>query len=602
MDTLLISLALVPVLGILGQWIAWRTRLPSIIVLLFLGFLAGPILSILDTDLVFGDILYPLVSLLVSVIVFEGGLNLRIRDLKNIGASLFRLVFIAPLITITLMYLATHYILGVSSELSIMFSALMVITGPTVIIPLLRHIKVSPKISSLIRWEGILIAPIGTFLIVLVYQSVFISTEHLLKTTFLILIKTMAISTFIGLLGAYIIILFFKRNWVPDFLQELVTLVMVFTSFIMSNFVQQDSGILTVVLMGIMLANQQQISLQHVKVFKENLRILSISTLFIVLSSRLVFDDLISLLDVKHFLYLLSLIFIVRPFATFVSLIRTQLGFKERLLMAWIAPRGIVTASIASLFALRLVNLGVPQAEILVPLTFLVLIFTVVVYGFSLNPFIRMIKLQDNEKVGVLVVGANKVSVAIARLLNKIENIDVTVVDSNRKRVQYSRIDGVKALHTSIFSPRVLEDIQLGAYQYLISLTENDEINALSCIQYSEIIGSANVFRFPPSAINASQTEGLKMVELGHNITPHDFQFFLTSFENNDSFKSITIIQDMSLDDFTSQYGANLVPVIGVSSSNQIKKAKNTDEFMKDDCWIVFDTKKVSLQQDNSDD
>ena len=159
---------------------------------------------------------------------------------------------------------------------------------------------------------------------------------------------------------------------------------MVFTTFIGSNFVQQDSGILTVVLMGIILANQQQISLQHVKVFKENLRILSISTLFIVLSSRLIFDDLISLLDVKHFLYLLSLIFIVRPVATFVSLLRTSLGFKERLLMAWIAPRGIVTASIASLFALRLVNLGVPQAEILVPLTFLVLIFTVVVYGFRL--------------------------------------------------------------------------------------------------------------------------------------------------------------------------------------------------------------------------
>ena len=403
MDPLLVSLALVPVLGILGQWIAWRTRLPSIIVLLFLGFLAGPILSILDTDLVFGDILYPLVSLLVSVIVFEGGLNLRIRDLKNIGASLFRLVLIAPLITISLMFLATHFILGVSFELSLMFSALMVITGPTVIIPLLRHIKVSPKISSLIRWEGILIAPIGTFLIVLVYQSVFISTDHVLKITLLILIKTMAVSTFIGLLGAYTIILCFKKNWVPDFLQELITLVMVFTTFIGSNFVQQDSGILTVVLMGIILANQQQISLQHVKVFKENLRILSISTLFIVLSSRLIFDDLISLLDVKHFLYLLSLIFIVRPVATFVSLLRTSLGFKERLLMAWIAPRGIVTASIASLFALRLVNLGVPQAEILVPLTFLVLIFTVVVYGFSLNPFIKMIRLEDNDKVGVLV-------------------------------------------------------------------------------------------------------------------------------------------------------------------------------------------------------
>ncbi len=593
MDPLLVSLALIPVLGILGQWIAWRTRLPSIIVLLFLGFLAGPILSILDTDLVFGDILYPLVSLLVSVIVFEGGLNLRIRDLKNIGASLFRLVLIAPLITISLMFFFTHFILGVSYELSLMFSALMVITGPTVIIPLLRHIKVSPKISSLIRWEGILIAPIGTFLIVLVYQSVFISTEHVLKITVLILIKTMAVSTFIGLLGAYIIILCFKRQWVPDFLQELITLVMVFTTFIGSNFVQQDSGILTVVLMGIILANQQQISLQHVKVFKENLRILSISTLFIVLSSRLIFDDLISLLDLKHFLYLLSLIFIVRPVATFLSLVRTKLAFKERLLMAWIAPRGIVTASIASLFALRLVNLGVPQAETLVPLTFLVLIFTVVVYGFSLNPFIRMIKLEDNEKVGILIVGANKISVSIARLMSTIDNLDVTVVDSNRKRVQYARVDGVKALHTSVFSPRVLEDMQLGAYQYLLSLTENDEVNSLACIQYSEIVGPTHVFRFPPTSLNAPQAEGLKMVELGHNITNADFHYFLSVFENNDSFRLINIIDTISMAEFNSQYGENLMPVLGISATNEIKQAKQIEEFSQDDVWVVFDTKKV---------
>ena len=156
MNSILISLALIPVLGILGQWIAWRIRFPSIVILLLLGFLVGPIFSIINTDQIFGDLLYPLVSLLVSVIVFEGGLNLRIRDLKNIGSSLFRLVFIGPIFTILAMFFATYYILGISMEISLMFSALMVITGPTVIIPLLRHIKVSPKLSSLIRWEGIL--------------------------------------------------------------------------------------------------------------------------------------------------------------------------------------------------------------------------------------------------------------------------------------------------------------------------------------------------------------------------------------------------------------------------------------------------------------
>ena len=589
MDSLLFSLALVPILGVLGQWIAWRTRLPSIIILLFLGFLAGPILSLIDTDQVFGDILYPLVSLLVSVIVFEGGLNLRIKDLKNIAPSLFRLVLIAPLITIGLMYLLTYHILGLSSELSIMFSALMVITGPTVIIPLLRHIKVSPKISSLIRWEGILIAPIGTFLIVLVYQSVFIETAHVLKITMMLLIKIMAVSTFMGLFFAYLIILFFKRNWVPDFLQELITLIVVFVAFLGSNFVQQDSGILTVVLMGIILANQQQITFQHVKVFKENLRILSISTLFIVLSSRLVFDDLLILMDFKHFIYLLSLIFIVRPVATFLTLIGTSLKFKERLLMAWIAPRGIVTASIASLFALRLVNLGVPQAEVLVPLTFLVLIFTVCVYGFSLNPFIKMIKLEDNDKIGILIVGANKIAVAIAKLLNTFDNLDVTVVDLNRKRVQYSRLDGVKALHTSVFSSRVVEDMQLGAYRSLISLTENDEVNSLACIQYSEVVGPQNVFRFPPISINVMQSEGTKKMDLGQQLVEFDFHFITNVFKNNDSFKLITIIEDMSYDDFIKQYGEHLLPVLGVSPTNLIKSAKGVESFEKNDRWIVLD-------------
>jgi NhaP-type Na+/H+ or K+/H+ antiporter len=592
MNQHLLSLALIPILGILGQWIAWRIRFPSIVILLFLGFLVGPISGVLNTDLVFGDLLYPLVSLLVAVIVFEGGLNLKIVDLKGIGTSVFRLVFIAPIITIGLMYACTHYILGLSTEISLMFSALMVITGPTVIIPLLRHIKVNPKTSSLIRWEGILIAPIGTILIVLVYQSMFISTEHLFKTTALILIKTIGVSLITSLTSAIIMIICFKRNWVPDFLQELITLVIVFSTFILSNTLQADSGILTVVLLGIILANQREISLQHIKVFKENLRILAISTLFIILSSRLIFSDLQTLFDLKHGLYLLSLIFIVRPIATFISLIRSSLSFKERTLMAWIAPRGIVTASIASLFALRLVNKGIPGAETLVPLTFLVLIFTVVVYGFTLNPFIKGLKIEENEKRSILIVGANEIAVAIAKLLNKITDIQVSIVDSNRKRVQYARLDGIKALHSSVFSNRISEDMQLGAHNYMVALTENDEVNTLSCIQYSEIIGAENVFRLPPTTLNSSQTEGFKKIDAGQLITNTNFGFaFLKQvFLNNDSFRTITLISDISMDEFKAVYGDHCVPILGISPNKTIITATQLTEFNKDEQWIIIDS------------
>jgi len=257
--------------------------------------------------------------------------------------------------------------------------------------------------------------------------------------------------------------------------------------------------------------------------------------------------------------------------------------------MAWIAPRGIVTASIASLFALRLVNLGVPNAEVLVPLTFLVLIFTVVVYGFSLNPFIKAIKLEDNDKVGVLIVGGNKLAVGIGRLLSSIEQLEITVVDSNRKRVQYSRIDGLKSIHASIFSPRVMEDVQLGAYQYLISLTENDEVNTLSCIQYADIIGATHVFRFPPTAVNATQAENLKMVDAGNQITDQDFHYFSSIFYNNDSFKMITIIEDMTMDAFTKQYGKNIIPILGISNSNELKPARKLEQLNQNDRWIVIE-------------
>ena len=317
MNPLFISLSIIPIVGVISQWIAWRIRFPSIIILLIGGFLVGPVFNILDSDALFGDLLYPLVSLLVSVIVFEGGLNLRIRDLKHIGAPLFALVTIGPILTIGLMYLATHYILGFPVKLSIMFSSLMVITGPTVIIPILRHISVHPKMSSLIRWEGILIAPIGTILIVLVYQSVFISTEPVLKIIGLTLVQTIGTASIISSLASTVFIQCFKRNWVPEFLQELTTLILVISTFLVSNLIQNDSGVLAVVLLGIILANQQVVSVQNIKVFKENLRILSISTLFIVLSSRLNFYDLQVLFDLKHGIYLLVLLF---SFASFIPL------------------------------------------------------------------------------------------------------------------------------------------------------------------------------------------------------------------------------------------------------------------------------------------
>jgi NhaP-type Na+/H+ or K+/H+ antiporter len=590
MSPFIISLGLIPILGIFGQWLAWRIRLPSIVVLLVMGFLAGPGLSLIDADAVFGDSLYPFVSLLVSIIVFEGGLSLRIRDLKHIGAPLFRLVILAPFLTIGMMYVFTHYIVGLSPSLSIMFSALMVITGPTVIIPLLRHINVGPQLSALIRWEGILIAPIGTFIIVLVYQSVFVSTEHVLVLTLMLLVKIMLVAFGLSSAGALLIVTLFKRQWVPDFLQELVTLVMVLGIFLVSNAIQQDSGVLTVVVLGIILANQQQVSLQHIKVFKENLRILSISTLFIVLSSRLNVGDVVALLDVRHGLYVVGLITVVRPVATLVALWGSSLGIKERAVMAWVAPRGIVTASIASLFALRLVGLGVPDAEALVPLTFLVLIATVMVYGFTLNPFIRWLSLENSRVSGVLVVGGNPFAVAVARLLNRLPHFATTVVDLNRDYVQCARIEGVQAIHGSVFSSRVVEDMHLGLFRDMIALTDNDELNSLACIRYDGVIGSEHVFRIPPAHMNAGQTDGIKKMGTGQMLMADDFYHVSSVFSNTQHMAWREVDTDMSMDDFATLVGYPFVLILGVSNNGALRSAKGVTQVKAGDMWAVLKT------------
>lgn len=589
MNPLFTSLSIIPIVGVISQWIAWRIRFPSIIILLMGGFLVGPVLNILDSDALFGDLLYPVVTLLVSVIVFEGGLNLRVRELKSIGAPLLALVTVGPMLTIGLMYLATHYILGFPVKLSIMFSSLMVITGPTVIIPILRHISVHPKMSSLIRWEGILIAPIGTILIVLVYQSVFITTEPVLKVVAFTLVKTLATAILISTIASIIFIQCFKRNWVPEFLQELITLILVISTFLITNIIQSDSGVLAVVLLGIILANQQVVSVQNIKVFKENLRILSISTLFIVLSSRLNMHDLQVLFDLKHGIYLLVILFIVRPVSTLTSLLKSSLSMKERLLMAWMAPRGIVTASIASLFSLRLVNMGIDRSEELVPLTFLVLIFTVFVYGFSLNPFIRFFKINENQGIGVLILGANPVAIELAKLINNVTSIEVTVVDSNKKNIQRAKLDQLNAKKASIFSSKITEDLQMGAHKYFISATENDEINTLACIQHAETIGKHNVFRLPPVASAASYMEKYTM-QAGHILFEkiHTYQHLKEAIQSNKRMKLITLIATISMDEFKSIYGNQSVPLLGVDPSNNLILGHQVKEFKQDEQWIML--------------
>ena len=284
------------------------------------------------------------------------------------------IVVFGTLLTFVIISLASYYILGFNYELSIMFGAMMVITGPTVIVPLLRHVNLKKQFGSLIRWEGILIAPVGAILIVMVYQYIFATNGLDKAAIFLTLFKTLALGSIIGVSSAMLVLIMLRKNWVPDFLQEVITLMLVICCYTLSNVVQPDSGLVAVVTMGLVLANQNRVVVRHILVFKENLRILAISALFIILSASLELQDLYNQFDIKSVMFLGVLFFFARPIPVFISTIGTPLTFKEKLFLCGMAPRGIVTASIASLFALRLVDQGVPGAEALEAMTFIVII------------------------------------------------------------------------------------------------------------------------------------------------------------------------------------------------------------------------------------
>ncbi|MEK6224425.1 MAG: cation:proton antiporter, partial [Thermodesulfobacteriales bacterium] len=402
-EHLLVGLAAIIVLGIGAQWLAWRISLPAILLLLIFGFIAGPATGFLNPNEIFGDLLLPLVSVLVAIILFEGGLSLKFSEVREVTSVIRNMVTVGVLVSWVLTSLASYLIFGLGLQISVLLGAVLVVTGPTVIIPLLRHVRPSGRVGSIVKWEGIIIDPIGAILAVLVFEVII--SGGLEKATALVVVsifKTLIIGTVLGLAGAQLVVLILRRHWVPDFLQNPVTLMIVVFVFVCSNVIQIESGLLSVTLMGIALANQKMVSIRHIVEFKENLRVLFISGLFIILASRLTLDELNYVLNFKGFVFLFLMIVVVRPLSIFISTYFSDLHLKEKLFLSWMAPRGIVAAAVASVFALRLEQAGYEQAERIVDITFLVITGTVAIYGLSAFQVAKRLGLAKPNPQGIL--------------------------------------------------------------------------------------------------------------------------------------------------------------------------------------------------------
>ncbi len=550
-ENILTGLSAIIVFGALAQWLSWSFKIPSILLLLIFGLIAGPITGLLNPDIFFGKLLFPFVSISVAVILFEGGLSLKFNELKSVLGVVRNLITIGTLVTWSLSTIASVYFLKLSLGVSLLLGAILVVTGPTVIIPLLRLVKPKGKINSILKWEGIVNDPIGAILALLVFEII-ISTgvREATFAAFLIIIKTVIISSAVGIIGAYILVYFLKKDLIPDYLQNPSSLAIMTLVYALANIIQSESGLFSVTIMGIILANQKQVVVEHIIEFKENLGILLLSTLFIVLAARLKMSD-INLIDSSSFLFVVVLVIVIRPATIFLSTIASKLNWKEKLYLSWMAPKGIVAAAVASIFALELVKNGFQEAKILVPIIFLVIISTIVIYGLSAVPLAKILKLADVNPQGVLIAGINKTSLEIYKSLEKLK-IKILLVDNNWEKVTSARQAGYNTCFGSVVAEKTHESLNLEGIGKFIALTPNKGINSLSAIHFAKIFDSANVFQiYTAPKFNQDISK-----ELRSNIFPSENLTYplLEKYEPTLSVKTTKITNEFNFEKYLSKY------------------------------------------------
>ena len=625
------GLAAIVLLGVTAQWLAAALRLPSILLLLVFGFVAGPLTGVLNPNEIFGDLVNPIISLSVALILYEGGLSLRIHELKKIGGVVRNLVSVGALIMWAVGTLAGIYFLGLYWKLALLFGAILVVTGPTVIMPLLRLVRPEGEVGPVLRWEGIVIDSVGAVLAVLTFEA--IHHNHGGMESVLGFLYSFLVGGGIGLATGCLLYFLLKHFLIPDYLQNAVSLMMVFGAFSGSNMIIGESGVVAVTVMGIFLANQQSFAVKHIVEFKENLQVLLISGLFIILSASLNLDqvlnavmpssgsqvDIVKTLEgmeihvenlstglitqlteasehvnlITLSLFMVALIIVGRPLSVLASTIGSSLSWKERIFLSFMAPRGIVAAAVASVFAIRLASeslanlrtinpvkdpelftetfLLATQAPSLVPLTFIVIIATVSFYGLGAPLVARWLGVSQPNPQGFLIVGAHPLARAIGHALKE-EKIKVLLADTNWGNWHDARMEGLETYYGNVLNEYSLEHLDLEGIGRLLSLTNNDEVNSLSALHFVEIFGRAKVFQLPPS----DQGEGLRD-RPGHLRGRYlfgkakDYRTLMNKWDKGARIKKTNLSDEFDWLSYVKLYGEGATPLFAVLENGKVE-------------------------------
>lgn len=489
-----VAFALVGALGVGSQWLAWRLRMPAIVLMLVAGILIGPVFGVFDPVRDIGALTGPMIAIAVAIILFEGGLTLNFHKLEDAVVGVKRLVFIgAPLGWLT-SALALHYGAGLSWQSSAVFGGIMIVTGPTVIAPLLRTAKLQKRPAALLQWEAIVNDPIGALAAVLAYEVVVVlNTTSTIGEAVMDMIIGISIATVLGVIGGFGLARAFKRGWVPEYMKVPVLFAALLMVFGLSDSVLHESGLLAVTIMGIVIANSNLPSYVELLRFKEHATVLLVSGVFILLAANLDFAVL-GQLNWRAILFIGLVVLVARPVTVLVSLIGSGIPWKEQILVAFTGPRGVVLVAVAGLFGERLAALGLPDAGLIGPLAFALVAFTVVLHGFTLAPFARFLGLTGAGTPGVLLVGGSAWTTAFATALKSAE-VPVLMTDPNYGNLRAARTAGIETFSGDILSEAAEQRLELVSYETIVAATSNDAYNTLVATDLAPEFGRDNVFQ-----------------------------------------------------------------------------------------------------------
>lgn len=492
------TIVLAVFIGVCLFIIARLSGIPVIILLLISGIILGPeFLGLINPDSL-GKGLRLVLLLSVAIILFEGGLTLNPKGLKEAPIVIRRLLSVGVLVTWFGTAALIYFLLDLSMAMSLLAGSLVIVTGPTVIAPLLKRIQVKEKLHHILHWEGVLIDPIGVFIAILCFEWLSIETsflQHLGLFSYRLLIGMV-----IGYAGGKLITLLLESDIIPDTQSNIFVFASVLFLFGISEFIAHEAGILTVVIAGLVVGWANPPRLKHIKQFKSELTEMAIALVFLLLAANLKLQSF-SQLGWKVGLVLAGVLFLVRPLSILLCSYKTSLNLNEKLFLSWIAPRGVVAGSMASLFGIELISQGHPDAGFLETFTFSVIACTIILQGSTAGILVRLLKIAEQEKKSWLIVGAHLFSRRIADFITKTTGGTCMFIDTNADAILETEEQGYVSFEGNALSEEALPDEVTSSIGYVLALTDNRDLNQLICEKWSEVINKDHLFRWSSHSV-----------------------------------------------------------------------------------------------------